>query len=245
MADEDKVRLEKFNGKDFGYWKVQIEDYLYLKEYHYALTGKPKDMSDEKWSLIDRQALGTIRSSVTKNVGYNIVDAKTTADAFRVLSNMYEKPTTSNQVHLIRQFVNTMMKEGASVVGHINEFKSIISRLKSVNINFADDILALFLLSSLPDSWHGMVTAVSNSTGTTKLTLDRVRDLILSEDLMRQNSGETSDAALSTEGRGRNGDRNNRRGRNRGRSRSRQREPSRTRNDIVCWNCNESGHVRN
>ena len=50
---------------------------------------------------------------------------------------------------------------------------------------------------------------------------------------------------MSIEGRGRNGDRNNRRGRNRGRSRSRQREPSRTRNDIVCWNCNESGHFRN
>ena len=28
-ADEGKVRIDKFDGKDFKFWKMQIEDYLY------------------------------------------------------------------------------------------------------------------------------------------------------------------------------------------------------------------------
>ena len=31
-ADEGKVKIEKFDGADFGFWKMQIEDYLYQKK---------------------------------------------------------------------------------------------------------------------------------------------------------------------------------------------------------------------
>jgi len=29
MVDEGKVRVEKFNGKKFQSWKMQMEEYLY------------------------------------------------------------------------------------------------------------------------------------------------------------------------------------------------------------------------
>jgi len=39
------VRIEKFDGSDFGFWKMQIEDYLYQKKLYLPLTGqKPTDM---------------------------------------------------------------------------------------------------------------------------------------------------------------------------------------------------------
>ena len=31
-ADEGKVKIEKFDGVDFGFWKMQIEGYLYQKK---------------------------------------------------------------------------------------------------------------------------------------------------------------------------------------------------------------------
>ena len=40
MAEEGKVRIGKFDGKDFGFWKMQIEDYLYQKKLHEPLSGK-------------------------------------------------------------------------------------------------------------------------------------------------------------------------------------------------------------
>ena len=39
---------EKFDGTNFTYWRMQIEDYLYEKKLHMPLLGtKPETMNDE------------------------------------------------------------------------------------------------------------------------------------------------------------------------------------------------------
>ncbi|KAF5797362.1 putative RNA-directed DNA polymerase [Helianthus annuus] len=243
MAEDGKIKIDKFDGSDYGFWKMQIEDLLYQKSLHLPMLGEqPDDMYDEEWKLLDRQALGVVRLSLAKSVAYNVVNETTTYGVLKALSNMYEKPSASNKVFLIRQLVNTKMKEGMPVAAHINEFNSIISRLASVEIKFEDEVQALLLLSSLPDSWSGTVTAVSSASGTTKLTFDSIRDLILNEDIRRRSNGESSSSSslLHTENRGRRNDR----GHNRGRSKSRRRGQSKNRKDIECWNCKEKGHFR-
>ncbi|GKD85470.1 hypothetical protein Tco_1356624 [Tanacetum coccineum] len=187
---------------------MQIEDYLYQKKLHEPLAeAKPIGMKDEDWTLLDRQ--GMVRLSLAKNVTYNVVNEKTTYDLFKALSNMYEKPSASNKVFLIRLLVNTKMNEGASVADHVNEFNSILSRLMSFDIKFDDEVQALLLLSSLPESWTGTVTAVSGSTGSTKLKFNNICNLILGEDIHRKTSGEYSNSLLSAKdkGRGRKQDR--------------------------------------
>ena len=32
--------IEKFDGTDFGYWRMQIEGYLYVKKLHLTLLGE-------------------------------------------------------------------------------------------------------------------------------------------------------------------------------------------------------------
>nr|GEV01876.1 retrovirus-related Pol polyprotein from transposon TNT 1-94 [Tanacetum cinerariifolium] len=157
---------------------------------------------------LDRQALGAVRLSLVKNVACNVVNEKTTYGLFKAPSNMYEKPSASNKMFLIRQLFNTKMKEGASVSDHVNEFNSILSRLMS-DIKLDDEVQALLLLSSLLESWSGTVTPVSGSTGSTKLKFDNIRDLILGEDIRRKTSGEYSNSLLSAEdkGKGRKQDR--------------------------------------
>ena len=221
---------------------MQIKDLLCQKDLDQVLTGeKPEKMKDDEWAALDRKALAVIRFTLAKSVAFNILKETTACGLMKALSNMYEKPSASNKVFLIRQLVNTKMKEGASVTSHINEFNTIISRLLSVDIKFEDEVQALLLLSSLPDSWSGTVTAISGSTGTSKLTFEGIRDFILGEDIRRRSSGESSSALLSTEGRGRRKEMGNRRGR----SKSRKRSQSKPRKDIQCWNCNEYGHFRN
>ena len=39
-ADEGKVKIEKFDGADFGFWKMQIEDHLYQKKPYQPLLPK-------------------------------------------------------------------------------------------------------------------------------------------------------------------------------------------------------------
>ena len=64
--DSSKLGIEKFDGFDFSFWKMQIEDYLYHKDLHEPLTGvKTEPMTEEKWTLKDRQALGLIQLTLS------------------------------------------------------------------------------------------------------------------------------------------------------------------------------------
>ena len=69
--------IEKFDGTDFGYWRMQIEDYLYGKKLHLPLFGeKLESMSVADWTLLDRQVLGVIRLTLSRSVAHNVIKEK-------------------------------------------------------------------------------------------------------------------------------------------------------------------------
>ncbi|GJY95725.1 hypothetical protein Tco_0512086 [Tanacetum coccineum] len=176
---------------------MHIKDYMYQEKLHEPLKeAKPTGMKIEDGTLLDRQALGVVRLSLSNNVDYNIVKEKTTYDLIKTLSNMYKKPSASNKVFLIRQLVNTQVKKGASVEDHVNGFNSILSRLVLVEIKFDDEVHDLLLLFLLPESWLGTVIALSGSIGTTKLMFDNIRNLIHGEDIHMNTSEEYSNSLL-------------------------------------------------
>ena len=50
MTEERRFRIEKFDGIDFSWWKMQIEDLLVQKDLDVALDDKPKKMSNAEWT---------------------------------------------------------------------------------------------------------------------------------------------------------------------------------------------------
>ena len=141
MAEDGNVWIEKFDSKDFGFWKMQIEDYIYQKKLHKPLLErKPKGMKQEAWDLLDHQALGVIRLTLARNMAFNIIKEKTTADLMKALSNMYKKPSTSNKLHMMYRLFNPKISERGCVVVHINKFNVIITQLSSVEITFDDEV---------------------------------------------------------------------------------------------------------
>ena len=145
--------IEKFDGTDFANWRMQIEDYLYERKLHLPLLGtKPEAMKAEEWAFLDRQVLGVIRLILSMSIAHNVVKEKTIADLMKALSGMYEKPSANNKVHLMKKLFNLKMAENASVVQHLNEFSTITNQFSSVEIDFDDEIHALIVLASLPNS---------------------------------------------------------------------------------------------
>ena len=202
--DSSKLGIEKFDGSDFYFWKMQIEDYLYQKDLHEPLTGvKPESMTEKKWKLKDRQALGLIRLTLSRNVAFNIVKEKTMSGLLKALSNMDEKPSAMNKVYLMRRLFNLQMFETGSESDHINEFNMILSQLNSVDINFDDEIKVLILISSLPECLHTIVVVVISSCGSEKLKFDEIRDVVLSESIREREVGDSLGSALSIDQRGR------------------------------------------
>ena len=126
-------------------------------------------MKAEEWALLNRQVLGVIRLTLSRSIAHNVVKEKTTTDLMKALSDMYEKPSTNNKVHLMKKLFNLKMAENALVAQHLNEFNTFTNQLSSVKIDFDDEIHALIILASLPNSWEAMRMTVSNSIGKEKL----------------------------------------------------------------------------
>jgi hypothetical protein len=75
------------------------------------------------------------------------------------------------------------MIEGMPVTQHLNNFNTTTNQLLFVEIEFDDEICALILLDSLPNSWEAMRMVVSNSARKSKLKYDNILDFILSKEV--------------------------------------------------------------
>ena len=94
MAEEGKLKIERFDGTNFGFWKMQIDDYLNQKDLYLPMEGKtkkPKEMNDDEWVIHDRKVLGTIRQSLTRSVVFNIQKENTTLNLMDALAKLYKK----------------------------------------------------------------------------------------------------------------------------------------------------------
>ena len=103
MEEDDTSKVEKFNSQNFPLWKMQMEDYLYQKYLHLPLSRKTKKlttMTDEKWEILDRKALGTVRLCLAASVSLNISKETTTEGLLKASTKLYEKPSASNKVFL-------------------------------------------------------------------------------------------------------------------------------------------------
>ena len=93
-----------------------------------------------------------IRLTLSKNVAHNIVKEKTIVGMMQALADMYENPSANNKVYLMKKLFNLRRPEGGSVVEHLNSFNTMVNQLVLVGIKFDDEIYALIMLASLPNS---------------------------------------------------------------------------------------------
>ena len=132
-----------------------MEDYLYQKDLYLPLSVKSNklmSMTNEDWDILDRKALGTIRLCLAASVAFNISKEKTMVDLINTLEKLYEKPSASNKVFLMKCLFNMKMLEGGSITDHLNDFNTVTNQLRSVGMNFDDEVRALLILCSLLES---------------------------------------------------------------------------------------------
>jgi hypothetical protein len=153
MAKYGNFRVDKFNDQNYQLWNMKMEDYLYQKDVFLPLGGIEKKMTtmkDEEWEVLDRKALGMIQLILAASVDFNISKEKTMKELMDILDKLYEKPSTSNKVFLMKILFNMKMSEGGSVAYHLNEFNTVTNQLSSVKVDFDDEVRALLVMCSLP-----------------------------------------------------------------------------------------------
>ena len=83
------------------------------------------------------------------------------------------------------------MKEGIKIADHLNVFNTLIWQLSSMDVKIDDEDKAVNLLCTLPESWGQVISSISLSA-TDNLGFDNVVGALLSEELMKKISLETS-----------------------------------------------------
>ena len=210
-----------------------MEDLLYCKKLYAPIKGegsKPNDMKDDDWEILNRQVVGYILQRVDDSVYHHIANEISAQALWKKLEELYERKTAGNKALLIRKLVNLKFKNGSAIAEHLNEMQSIINQLATMKMVIEDELQALLLLSSLPESWETLVISLSNSAPDGILTMSQVTSSLLNEETRRLASESSTPQALAIERKGRS---NFREHGNYSNSRSK----SKSRKDMKCHHC--------
>ena len=236
------IRLTSSN---YSIWKPRMKDILYCKDLYAPIDGdnsKPKDMSEAEWKIMHRKTVALIRQWVDQSVFHHVSQESNATELWKKLESMYERKTAQNKATLIRRLVNLKYKNGHSVAEHTSDFQGLVNQLNALKMKIEDELQALLLLSSLPDSWDTLVISLSNSAPNGNLTMDMVKDSLFNEEARRKEQGISSETeALVTENRRRGKNRKPKgHGKSKGRSQSRGKSSERRK----CYHCGKEGHMK-
>ena len=169
-----------------------MEDLLYCKDLFDPIEfvtspdgsiSKPSKldkMEVKDWEKLKRKTLGTIRKWVDISI-FNHVSQESDPYELWKLEGLCERKAAHDKASLMKRLVNLKLKSGKSVSEHLNDFQDIINKLTTMKVVLDDELQALFLLSSLPDSWETLVVTISNFAPDGVLSLDVIKDSMFNE----------------------------------------------------------------
>eukprot|EP00253_Pinus_taeda_P003541 PITA_03541 len=195
---------------------------------------KPTGVSDEEWKKLDQNAKSTIRLCVLDSVLLNVSGEATTKALWDKLGTLYQSKYLVNKLFLQKNLYNLRMKDGDSVIEHLNTFNTVVSQLASVDIKISDKDKCISLLCFLPVSWDSLVIAIGSNANT--LQFDEIVSSFLTEEMRWKNMESQNGDALFVGGRSQNINKNRS---SRGRSKSIGKSVK-----VLFWKCRMEGHYK-
>eukprot|EP00253_Pinus_taeda_P032608 PITA_32608 len=156
------------------------------------------------------------------------------------LGTLYQSKSLVNKPFLRKKLYNLRMKDGDSVIEHLNAFNTLVSQLSSVDIKISDEDKCISLLCSLPDSWDSLVIAIGSNA--TALQFDEIVSSLLTEEMRWKNMESQNGDALFVQGWSKNRNKN-KSSSGRSKSRGRFKSPGKP-VKVVCWKCEKEGHYK-
>jgi len=209
-----------------------MKDLLFVKKLHLPVFGstKPDNMSDEEWDFEHQQVCGYIRQWVEDNVLNHIINETHARSLWSKLETLYASKTGNNKLFLLKQLMNIRYSEGTLINDHVNDFQGVLDQLSGMGIKFEDEVLGLWLLNTLPDSWETFRVSLTNSAPNSAVTMEYVKSGILNEEARRRSQDTSTSTSQSdilvTDYRGRN------------------KQKGQKGRDIECHYCGKKGHIK-
>ena len=201
-----KIDVVKFDGTgNFGMWRCEVLDALNAQnlEDTLELDAKPTDLDDKTWNKMNRTACGVIRSYLTEDLKYDVMNETSARKIWEVLAEKYLTKSVENRLHLKRRLYRFQLKRGTSISNHLIAYTKLLADLANVDEKIEDEDKVLILLSSLPDEeFETFVMTLFN--GKSSLSYSKVKAALINLELRRKDkvsSDSTTADVLTARGR--------------------------------------------
>ena len=114
------------------------------------------------------------------NLQIYVRSAQNAKEAWNNLEKHFEEKSLSRKIFYRRKLYAARMEKGTQMIDHINYVKTLSEHLETVGDAVAEKDLVIILISSLPEDYNFLITALE-TIAEEKLTWDYVRDRLLHE----------------------------------------------------------------
>ena len=126
------------------------------------------------------------------NVLNHIANGTNAKILWNKLEQLYASRNGNNKLFLLKQLMQLRYEEDTPISDHVNEFQGLLDQLSNVGVKFDDEILGLWLLNTLPDSWETFWVSHTISVPNGVMTMDYAKSEILNEEVRRKTHSSSS-----------------------------------------------------
>ena len=155
----------KLTDSNYSMWKSEMRDLFVCKVLWLPVQFR-KNKSDKinasTWEGMHLEVGAYVRCFIDMSL-YNNFDEETDVDVlWKKVDVMFEKKNVVNRVSVLQKIMRLRYQDDSSIVEHLNAFQGLINQYTSLEVPLADEVLALLLLGTLPDSSETLVVTLGN-----------------------------------------------------------------------------------
>jgi len=166
MVDDLGFKAEKLTAENYHSWKFNMKMYLIGKDLWEIVDGTNtlNDDATEKekkdFKKGENRALAMICLSISTNLQIYVRSAETPKQAWDSLEKHFQQKTLSKKIFYRRKLYASRMTSGQDMTEHVNHIKTLAEHLQAIDDEIAEKDLVIILISSLPDEYNHLITAL-------------------------------------------------------------------------------------
>lgn len=199
------LNIPLLNGENFASWKTKLKALLVQDELWDVINTRKPDPVTDTWRKKNDKAMLYIILSVEDNQLIHFEDTAEAYEAWQTLLKKYERSTCVSSLYLRKKLYGIHYKTGP-ISEHIDAIMNKVELLRGSGKLLDDEEVVAVLLTSLPESYSGLVTALEGREEK-NLTVEYVTGKILDEYRRRteastisESNGGDSEVALRSVG---------------------------------------------
>ena len=149
------MRIEPLNAQNYDTWKLQMKAILVKNDLWEYVGGALAAIGPREadWSKKDQKACADLMLSIAPSELGLISECETSKEIWQKLRDTFQSKGPARKAILLKRVALARMAEGENAREHLAKFFDAVSKLKEIGIEIGNDLLAILLLYSLPESF--------------------------------------------------------------------------------------------